>query len=87
MFNALLVTLVEHGMTPSAIATRMTYVGAPESMQAAVAAGLLGLGTVFVGSIEGTARMLSTALPDPKATVPLSKLADQIVAEHRLSKT
>lgn len=82
VFNALAVILVEHGMTPSAIVTRMTLAGAPEAMQAAVAAGLSGLGSVFVGSMENAARMLQEALPDPARPGDIAALAARIVDEH-----
>jgi len=82
MFNAMLVTSVEHGIVPSALATRLTWAGAPESLQGAVAAGLLGLGTVFNGSTEGAAKMLEAVLPDPRAKVSLPELAERVVDQR-----
>ncbi len=86
MFNAMVVTLVEHGITPSALVARMTYLGAPESMQGAVAAGLNGLGTVFVGSIEGAAKMLYEAMPKSDADADFAALAQPVVEAFQAQK-
>ncbi len=82
MFNAVMVILVEHGITPSSLSTRLTFSGAPESVQAAVAAGLLGLGSVFVGSLDQAAKMLQEAIADPSAPGDLDALATSIVNDY-----
>jgi citrate synthase len=86
VFNAITVTLVEHGMTPSAIAARLTYFGAPESLQGAVAAGILGMGDRFGGSAEEAARMLQAALDGAGGDADLKALASRIVSDHRQRK-
>ncbi len=81
VYDALVIALAEHGLTPSVLAARLTYSGAPESLQAAVAAGVAGLGSVFVGSTEDAARMLTESVAeDPAASDDV--LARRIVDEH-----
>jgi citrate synthase len=56
--DALLVSIAEHGMMPSNVAARMTLAADPESLHGAVAAGLLGAGSVVLGSSEECALLL-----------------------------
>ena len=62
MFEAVLVALADHGFTPTAIASRVTLLSAPESIQGALAAGLLGGGSRFLGVTEDAAAFLAAAI-------------------------
>jgi citrate synthase len=83
MVDACLVTIMEHGMTPSAISTRITYSSAPEAMQGAVAAGLMSVGSLFVGTSEGCARLLTRLLENENN---MEAEAQKIVDEHKAAK-
>lgn len=83
MLNALLVAICEHGFTPSSVSTRLTYLGAPEAVQAAVAAGLLGAGTVYLGAMEYVAEMLQKAFEKHGEDKDIQELASIIINERQ----
>jgi citrate synthase len=56
--DVLLVAIAEHGLMPSNVAARMTLAADPGSLQGAVAAGILGAGSVVLGASEQCARLL-----------------------------
>ena len=59
--DLLLVAIAEHGMMPTNVAARMTLAADPDSLQGAVAAGILGCGPVVLGTSEECARLLDEA--------------------------
>jgi citrate synthase len=61
--DLLLVSIAEHGLMPTNVAARMTLAADPDSLQGAVAAGILGAGPVVLGTAEECARLLQE--PDP----------------------
>src|SRR5262245_56115900 len=83
MVDTMLIVLVDHGMTTGAAAARMTFHSAPEAIQGAVAAAILGAGSVHLGSSEHCARMLNDALPKDSKETDLDSVALKTV-EKRL---
>ncbi|HEV3480546.1 MAG TPA: citryl-CoA lyase [Gaiellaceae bacterium] len=58
--DVLLVSIAEHGMMPTNVAARMTLAADPNSLQGAVAAGILGAGPVILGTSEECAQLLAS---------------------------
>ena len=59
--DLLLVAIAEHGMMPTNVTARMTLAADPDSLQGAVAAGILGAGPVILGTSEACAQLLEEA--------------------------
>ncbi|PWK65682.1 citryl-CoA lyase [Aminobacter sp. AP02] len=81
--DLLLVAIAEHGLTPTVQAARMTLAAAPESLQGALAAGLLGCGSVLLGTSEMCGRLLTTAQARVAAGAAPQAVALGIVEELR----
>jgi citrate synthase len=91
VFESVLVALADHGFTPTAIAARLTYLSAPDSLQGALAAGLLGGGSRFLGVTEDAGVFLHTALsavdgPLPTDDAGWDALALRVVKQTRADK-
>jgi citrate synthase len=91
VFEAVLVALADHGFTPTAIAARITYLSAPDSLQGALAAGLLGGGSRFLGVTEDAGRFLAEALaahdgPPPVDDAGWDALALDVVRRARAAR-
>src|SRR5205807_6012236 len=70
VFEAVLVALADHGFTPTAIAARGPYLSAPDSLQGALAAGLLGGGSRFLGVTEDCGTFLHEVLEQQTDGLP-----------------
>ncbi len=86
LFEAVLVALADHGFTPTAIAARVTLLSAPDSLQGAVAAGLLGGGSRFLGVTEDSANFLHGVL-DGLDELPVDEAGWDAVARRVVADT
>jgi len=82
VFEAVLAALADHGFTPTAIVTRLTYLSAPDSLQGALAAGLLGGGSRFLGVTEDAGKFLHDVLSGVDGPLPADEQGwDRIALE------
>jgi citrate synthase len=72
-------------MMPTNLAARMTLAADPDSLQGAVAAGILGCGPVLLGTAEECARLLEEAQRKVESGTEPAKVADDIAGEFRAS--
>jgi len=86
VLDATLVAIAEHGLVPSVQAARMTLAAAPEALQGAVAAGILGCGSVVFGSAEAAGRFFEEIQTRTAKGADLEVSATAVVREYREAK-
>jgi citrate synthase len=84
ILDATLLAIAEHGLVPSVVAARMTLAAGPEALQGAVAAGLLGCGSVVLGSAESAGRFLHEVVSAEAGD--LERAARQVIGDLRARK-
>ena len=86
VLDATLVAIAEHGLVPSVQASRMTLAAAPEALQGAVAAGILGCGSVVLGSAEAAGQFLVEINSRAAGGDTLEAAVGKVVGEYRAAK-
>ncbi|HEY3786030.1 MAG TPA: citryl-CoA lyase [Steroidobacteraceae bacterium] len=86
ILDSTLVAIAEHGLVPSVQVSRMTLAAAPEALQGAVAAGILGCGSVVLGSSEAAGRFLNEVREPLQSGVPEQEAIAAVVREYRAQR-
>lgn len=81
VLDATLVAIAEHGFVPSVQASRMTYAAAPDALQGAVAAGILGCGSVILGASETAGRLFVEVAKRVDAGETLEAVAEDSIRQ------
>jgi citrate synthase len=86
ILDATLVAIAEHGLVPSVQVARMTFAAAPEALQGSVAAGLLGCGSVVLGSSEAAGQFFAAIAARMAAGNDAAAAAKAVVHEYRAAR-
>ena len=88
VLDATLVAIAEHGLVPSVQAARMTLAAAPDAFQGAVAAGILGCGSVILGASEQAGRLLAEIhLACANGQTADAAIRDSVARRHAAGQT
>jgi citrate synthase len=86
ILDATLVAIAEHGLVPSVQVGRMTFAAAPEALQGAVAAGILGCGSVVLGSSEAAGQFFATIAARIEAGDAAAHAVKTVVLDYRAGR-